>query len=170
MEPVIIRTLKPADWPRVKEIYESGIATGIATFETIAPTWNDWDSSHLPFSRLVSLCKETEKELVTGWAALSPVSGRCVYGGVAEVSIYIDPGYRGKGLGTKLLQNLIETSEENGIWTLQAGLFPENTASLKMHLQNGFRLIGKRERIGKLRNVWKDNLILERRSDRVGID
>jgi L-amino acid N-acyltransferase YncA len=170
MEPVIIRTLEPADWPRIKEIYESGIATGIATFETKAPTWNDWDCSHLPFSRLVSISKETENELVTGWAALSPVSGRCVYGGIAEVSIYIDPTFRGRGIGKNLLERLIVTSEENGIWTLQAGLFTENTASLKVHLQSGFRLIGKRVRIGKLHNTWKDNLILEKRSDRVGID
>ncbi|MCM4160777.1 N-acetyltransferase family protein [Antarcticibacterium flavum] len=166
MAAVTIRPMVPDDWYRVREIYEAGIATGIATFETTAPTWEDWDRAHLQFSRLVSL----EQERITGWAALSPVSGRCVYGGVAEVSVYVDSGYRGKGKGKYLLNHLITESENNGIWTLQAGLFPENTASLKIHLQSGFRLIGDRVRIGKLHKTWKDNLILEKRSNRVGID
>lgn len=166
MAAVAFRHMSPADWPRLKKIYEAGIATGIATFETVAPSWEDWNSAHLQFSRLVSL----EDQHITGWAALSPVSGRCVYGGVAEVSLYVDPIYRGRGIGKSLLQNLVTESENNGIWTLQSGLFIENAASLQVHLQSGFRIIGKREKIGKLHDEWKDSLILEKRSSQIGIN
>jgi L-amino acid N-acyltransferase YncA len=158
--------MKSSDWEAVKEIYEEGIATGNATFQQSAPTWEEWDSSHLPHSRIVA--KEDNK--ILGWAALTPVSGRCVYAGVAEVSVYVSDKARGKGLGKQLLQKLIEESEANGIWTLQAGIFPENTPSVKIHEACGFRIFGTRERIGKMNGVWRDNLQLERRSKTVGIN
>ncbi|QED36408.1 N-acetyltransferase [Antarcticibacterium arcticum] len=166
MEAVNIKKMEPAHWEAVKEIYENGIATGHATFETKAPEWEKWDREHLKFARIVALVKDK----VAGWAALSAVSGRCVYGGVAEISVYVAEGYRGLGIGKKLLENLIIQSEENGIWTLQAGIFPENTASLKLHEKAGFRIIGKREKIGKMNNVWRDSIILEKRSRIVGVD
>jgi len=152
------------DWPAVAEIYKEGIATGYATFELEVPDYKHWDKAHLSSCRLVALVDQT----VVGWAALSPVSSRCVYGGVAEVSVYIAMAQRGKGLGEKLLNQLIQASEEAGLWTLQAGIFPENAGSIQIHEKTGFRLIGKRERIGKLHGVWKDNLIYERRSNHVG--
>lgn len=142
-----------------------GIATGNATFETQAPAWDAWDAGHLAHSRLVA----TEAAgSVLGWAALSPVSGRCVYGGVAEVSVYVADAARGQGLGRQLLVALVASSEKNGIWTLQAGIFPENTASLHLHETQGFRVLGRRERIGKLAGVWRDTILLERRSAVVG--
>ena len=155
----------PGDWPEVARIYSEGIATGYATFETHIPAWKDWDLNHLPFGRLVS----AEAEAILGWAALSPVSGRCVYGGVAEVSIYVGREARGQGLGRALLSTLIEESEKSGIWTLQSGIFPENLTSIRLHENLGFRRIGTRERIGCLNGVWKDNVLFERRSRRVGI-
>jgi phosphinothricin acetyltransferase len=154
-------------WEQVKHIYLEGIETGHATFETEAPGWEGWDSSHLPHSRLVAI--DAHNDLL-GWAALSPVSSRCVYGGVAEVSVYTGQKHRGKGVGRTLLEALITSSEENGIWTLQAGIFPENEASVELHLKCGFRTVGSRERIGKLRGEWRDTLLLERRSKREGID
>jgi L-amino acid N-acyltransferase YncA len=166
MQNIQIRRLLPTDWQNVKQIYESGIATGIATFETNAPTWEKWNEGHLMFGRLVAV----ENNEVAGWAALSPVSNRCVYGGVAEVSVYVADNSKGKGIGKLLLQNLITESESNYIWTLQAGIFIDNIASVKLHESVGFRVIGHREKIGKLRNIWKDNYILERRSKTVGID
>jgi phosphinothricin acetyltransferase len=161
-----IRALTESDWPIVKAIYESGIATGQATFQTTAPVWKHWDSCHLPHCRLVA----TVGEQVIGWAALSPVSSRAVYVGVAEVSIYIAESSRGKGVGKALLQNLISESEREGLWTLQAGIFPENKASVHLHEKQGFRVVGYRERIGKQRGVWRNTLLLERRSKRVGIE
>ena len=152
------------DWPAVAEIYKEGIATGYATFELDVPAYKEWDSAHVSSCRLVAL----EDQIVLGWAALSPVSSRCVYGGVAEVSVYIAAAHRGKGLGEKLLVQLILASEEAGFWTLQSGIFPENIGSIQIHEKTGFRLIGKRERIGKLHGAWKDNLIFERRSNDVG--
>ena len=152
------------DWPAVAEIYKEGIATGYATFELDVPAYKEWDSAHVSSCRLVAL----EDQIVLGWAALSPVSSRCVYGGVAEVSVYIAKAHRGKGLGEKLLNQLIQASEEAGFWTLQSGIFPENIGSIQIHEKTGFRLIGKRERIGKLHGAWKDNLIFERRSNDVG--
>ena len=153
-------------YPGVKEIYEFGIATGNATFQTEAPAWNEWDKNHLQRSRLVAI---DDNEMVMGWAALTPVSGRCVYAGVAEVSVYIHPNHQGKGVGKKLMEELIHESEEQNLWTLQAGIFPENKASLRLHKQAGFRKVGYREKIGKLKNVWRDTVLLERRSRNVGV-
>lgn len=154
-------------WVEVKQIYESGIVTGVATFETTAPSWEKWDGGHIPLARLVALYNNNE---VAGWAALSPVSSRCVYGGVAEVSVYVADNHKGQGIGKLLLKNLIIESELNNIWTLQAGIFTENIASVKLHESVGFRIIGHREKIGKLKNTWKDNYILERRSKIVGVE
>lgn len=166
MEPVKIKKMKSSHWPRVKAIYENGIATGHATFETTAPNWEIWDRDHLKFARLIAV---VNKEIV-GWAALSPVSGRCVYGGVAEVSLYVAEGARGLGIGKKLMEHLITQSEANGIWTLQAGIFPENNASVQLHVKAGFRIIGKREKIGKLNHIWRDSLLLEKRSSKIGLE
>lgn len=149
----------------VAEIYREGIATGNATFQTDAPAWDQWDKAHLQHSRIVAI----DDDEVVGWAALSPVSSRSVYAGVAEVSIYIKSTHRGKGVGKKLLQHLITDSERNNIWTLQAGIFPENVASLNLHEQLGFRKIGYRERIGQMNGKWRDTVQLERRSSVVGI-
>lgn len=160
-----IRPMLESDWSEVSDIYLSGISTGIATFETAVPTWAVWDACHLRFARIVA---ESEGKAI-GWAALSPVSERCVYGGVAEVSVYISPLFRGRGLGRKLMKELITQSEENGIWTLQAGIFTENLASVKLHESMGFRIVGYREKIGKLGQEWKDNFLLERRSTVVGL-
>jgi L-amino acid N-acyltransferase YncA len=161
-----ITAMEPGDWDQVKAIYLQGIATGNATFETVAPSWEQWSASHLPFARLVA----RQNDEVTGWAALSAVSQRCVYGGVAEVSVYVSATSRGTGLGRKLLLALIDEAERNGIWTLQAGMFPENAASLALHRSCGFREVGWRERIGKMNGVWRDTILLERRSPLVGID
>lgn len=166
METVTIKPMLLVHWEQVKQIYESGIATGIATFETTTPSWEKWNNGHLEFARLVAI----ENKEVVGWAALSPVSNRCVYGGVAEVSVYVADNQKGKGIGKLLLQNLITESENNKIWTLQAGIFTDNMASLKLHEKVGFRVIGYREKIGKLEDNWKDNYIVERRSKIVGID
>ncbi|WP_151087048.1 GNAT family N-acetyltransferase [Hymenobacter baengnokdamensis] len=160
-----IQPLSAAHWPAVRAIYEQGIATGNATFETQAPGWDAWDRAHLPHSRLVAV---DDTDTVQGWAALSPVSSRCVYGGVAEVSIYIAAGARGQGVGRQLLQNLIAESEAQGIWTLQAGTFEENTASIGLHTRAGFRIIGHRERIGQHHGVWRNTVQMERRSATVG--
>ena len=157
--------LLPQHWPAVKTIYESGLATGNASFQTSAPSWEEWDSAHLKHSRLVA----TEGSTVLGWAALTPVSGRCVYAGVAEVSVYIDAGSRGKGIGNALLQALIIESEKNGLWTLQAGIFPENTASVQLHAKAGFRTIGTREKIGQMNGMWRDTILLERRSKTIAV-
>ena len=158
--------LTAAHWEGVRAVYLEGLATRQATFETDAPPWERWDRLHLPHSRLVALDGETVK----GWAALSPVSDRCVYGGVAEVSVYVGAAHRGEGVGRALLEALVESSERNGVWTLQAGVFPENGASVALHRACGFREVGRRERIGKLDGVWRDTLLLERRSRVVGVD
>ncbi|GAA3930124.1 N-acetyltransferase family protein [Hymenobacter algoricola] len=152
-------------WPAARAIYEEGIATGTATFTTEAPEWDEWHRSHLRHSRLVAT---DAAGLVLGWAALSPVSGRCVYGGVAEVSVYVGAAARGRGVGRELLRELIDTSEQNGMWTLQASVFPGNEVSLRLHRAQGFRIVGHRERIGQLRGRWQDTLLLERRSLIVG--
>lgn len=155
------------DWEQVRKIYLEGIKTGNATFETEAPSWQEWDKGHISTCRLVAK-KEND---VLGWAALSPVSSRCVYSGVGEVSIYVSSKYRGNGIGTNLLKKLIEVSEENGFWTLQASIFPDNKSSLALHKKCGFREIGVRKKIGKMKNGdWRDNVLLERRSNKVGID
>lgn len=149
----------------VLRIYQEGIDTGNATFQTAAPSWEEWDHSHLPACRLVA----EESGEVTGWAALTAISSRCVYAGVAEVSVYVALNAQGKGVGRALLQKLVEASEENGFWTLQAGIFPENTGSIKVHEINGFRVVGRREKIGKMGSWWRDTLLLERRSTKTGI-
>lgn len=163
---LVVEPLQAGDWEKVREIYLKGIATGQATFETEAPSWEQWDRSHLTFARLVAR-KDQE---VVGWAALSGVSQRCVYGGVAEVSIYVSQSVRRAGVGRELLHALIDESEKNGVWTLQAGLFPENAGSLALHRSCGFREVGRRERIGKMKGVWRDTILLERRSNLAGIE
>jgi L-amino acid N-acyltransferase YncA len=188
-----ITNLLAGHWPAVKAIYQEGIATGNATFQTQAPEWADWDAAHLPHSRLVALCEPGQSaltapvqialsdpgqatspnpkhvvspnaELVVGWAALSRVSARAVYAGVAEVSVYIASVQRGRRIGEALLGTLITESERNGIWTLQASIFPENVASLRIHARCGFRQVGYRERIGQMLGVWRDTVLVERRS------
>jgi L-amino acid N-acyltransferase YncA len=159
-----ITPMQPADWPAVREIYGEGIATGHATFETQLPDWEKWDSGHRQDCRLIA----RKGDRVLGWAALSPVSARRVYTGVAEVSVYVATGARGSGVGKALLKALIEASELHGIWTLQAGIFPENVASIAIHKSCGFHEVGKRQRIGKLGETWRDVLLLERRSAAAG--
>lgn len=155
-----IRKLLDTDWPQVSLIYQKGINTGNATFQTTAPAWEDWNASHLATCRVVA---EKDGQLL-GWAALTPVSSRCVYAGVAEVSVYVDPEHSGKGIGLALLEELVHLSEAESIWTLQAGIFPENTASLRIHEKAGFRILGIREKIGKQNGIWRDTVLLERRS------
>jgi len=162
-----------SDWDQVRAIYLEGIATGQATFETEAPSWQQWDASHLPVRRLVACAGERRENAVPailGWAALSPVSERLVYAGVAEVNLYVGAAARGQGVGAALLAALISVSELHGIWTLQAGIFLENAASLALFKKLGFREVGRRERLGRLRGIWRNVLLLERRSTAVGID
>lgn len=161
----VVDAMRAGDWEQVRSIYLEGIATGHATFETDAPSWESWDAGHLKRPRLTARCSDD----VTGWAALSSVSNRRVYEGVAEVSVYVGAKWRGRGIGLALLEALIDESERSGIWTLQAGIFPENTASVKMHLRCGFRRVGLRERIAKHNGVWRDTLLLERRSKVAGL-
>jgi L-amino acid N-acyltransferase YncA len=173
MEPGDERTLSPRilpfrreHWDEVRRIYAQGIATGNATFQTEPPEWEAFDAGHLSLCRWVA---EAEG-VILGWAALSPVSSRCVYAGVAEVSVYVAEGARGRGVGRRLLGTLIPSSEAAGLWTLQAGIFPENTGSLAIHRELGFREVGRRERLGRLAGRWRDVLLLERRSGTVGGD
>ena len=161
---VTIRPMRAEDWPDVSAIYAEGIATGHATFETSVPSWEAWDADHLSSCRLVA----EDDDGVLGWAALSGVSDRCVYGGVGEISVYVAGRARGRGVGSRLLGALVEASEDAGLWTLQAGIFPENTASVRVHEKCGFRVVGVRERLGKLGDTWRDVLLLERRSAAVG--
>ena len=168
-----IEELRREDWEQARAIYLEGVATGQATFETEAPGWEEWDAAHLPFARLVALDDGADSQArgeVLGWAALSPVSRRRVYEGVAEVSVYVAARAWGRGVGRALLRALVEESERNGVWTLQAGIFPENAASLALHARCGFREVGRRERVGKHEGRWRDTLLLERRSRRVGTD
>jgi L-amino acid N-acyltransferase YncA len=162
-----VRPMTEADWPAVAEIYAAGIATGEATFETELPTWEAWDAGHLAEHRLVAT---DGAGTVLGWAALAPVSGRCVYAGVTENSVYIAPAARGRGVGRVLLRSLVESAEQAGIWTVQTGVFPENTASLALHRAAGFRVVGRRERLGRHHGRWRDVLFLERRSEVAGQD
>jgi L-amino acid N-acyltransferase YncA len=161
----VIDQMNPGDWEQVRSIYLEGIATGHATFETDAPSWERWNASHLAIARLVA----RSGDRVLGWAALSPVSSRQAYRGVAELTVSVEEASRGQGIGRALLESLIEESERNEIWTLQAAIFPENTASVKLHLRCGFREVGRRERIGKLNGRWRDTLLFERRSKNVGV-
>jgi L-amino acid N-acyltransferase YncA len=156
---VTVRPVIPNDWPIISRIYAAGIATGNACFDTVVPSWAEWDRTHLAEHRLVA---ELDGEVVA-WAALSPVSGRCFDVGVGEVSIYVDPAVQGQGVGSTLLAALVSGSERGGFWTVQAGIFPENTASIKLHQRCGFRVVGTRERIGQLNGVWRDSILLERR-------
>jgi L-amino acid N-acyltransferase YncA len=166
MNALAIRKMRPEDWEAVRAIYAEGIATGQATFETETPAWESWDRSHLPFARLVA---ETA-EVIAGWAALSLVSQRKAYAGVAEVSVYVSAADRGRGIGRVLLRELVAASETEGIWTLQAVVFPENAATIALHKGCGFREVGRRERVGKLNGTWRDTILLERRSDKVGTE
>lgn len=163
MGEAVIDQMKPTDWEQVRAIYLEGIASGNSTFETDAPSWEKWDEAHLQIARIVM----RDGEKVLGWAALSPVSKRNVYRGVAELTVAVTENARGWGVGHALLEALIDESERNGIWTLQASIFPENTASVKLHLRCGFREVGRRERIASLNGVWRDTLLFERRSPSV---
>ena len=160
-----IEAMRPEDWPETRAIYEQGIATGMGTFETAAPSWGEWDAARLPHSRLVA-----RNTAVLGWAALSPVSRRKCYAGVAEVGIYVRDDARGQGVGRALLEALIVSSEERGIWTLQGATFPENAASLALQQRCGFRVVGRRERIANHYGVWRDTILTERRSPRIGVE
>jgi L-amino acid N-acyltransferase YncA len=155
-----LQPLRPEDWPAVRAIYEAGIATGDATFETAAPDWPAWDAAHLADHRLVARFHGR----VVGWTALAPVSDRCAYVGVAEASTYVAPEAQGRGVGRALLTAVVASAERGGIWTVQTGIFPENQASLRLHEACGFRLVGVRERLGQLHGRWRDVLLLERRS------
>jgi phosphinothricin acetyltransferase len=148
----------------MRAVFLEGVATGQATFETGAPEYREWDAAHLAEPRLVA----ADAEGLAGWAALSPVSRRTCYTGVAEVSVYVAARCRGRGVGTRLLTELVAVSERLGLWTLQAVVFPENPASVRLHEACGFRLVGRRERIARLGGVWRDTLLLERRSPSVG--
>ncbi len=158
----VIDTFSEKDWDQVANIYRLGLETRLATFETTVPSWKSWDESHLDHSRWVARQNQT----LLGWAALSPVSDRCVYGGVGEVSVYVDPSQSGQGVGSALLTEIIQSSEENGIWTLHSSMFPENVASVNLHEKFGFRKIGYREKIGQLDGKWRDTLLYERRSNK----
>ena len=154
-----IRPLVPADWPDVARIYAEGIDTGDATFETVVPPWSEWDADHLPQHRVVAELDGA----VCGWAALSRVSDRCAYSGVAEVSVYVAAAVRGRSVGRALLAAVLNSADAGDIWTVQAGIFPENTPSMRLHLASGFRVVGTRERLGSLNGVWRDVVLLERR-------
>jgi L-amino acid N-acyltransferase YncA len=172
-EDLRIERLQPEDWSAVAAIYAEGIATGNATFETAPPSWERWDASHLPDHRLVARTGPQAGDGlagVVGWAALAPVSDRCVYAGVAENSVYVAEPARGLGVGRRLLSAVVESAEQAGIWTVQTGVFPENSSSLALHRRVGFRVVGVRERLGQLNGRWRDVVLLERRSSRAGVD
>ena len=159
--------MKSEDWPAVREIYRAGLDTGQASFEVDVPDWEKWDAKYLAPFRLVA---RADYGAVVGWAGLTRVSERRVYAGVAEVSVYVAAESRRRGIGEQLMRALINASERGGIWTLQSGVFPENTASIRLHCKCGFREVGRRERLGKHHGIWRDALLLERRSKVAGID
>jgi phosphinothricin acetyltransferase len=161
----MIREMTNQDSLRVLEIYKMGFDTRNATFETKVPSWTDWDLNHLEHSRYVYV----DHERILGWIALTPVSARNAYKGVAEISVYVDTAALGKGIGSALMDTVILSSEEHGIWTLYSSVFPENTATLKLHEKFGFRVLGTREKIAQLDGKWRDTVILERRSKKIGI-
>jgi len=168
---IVMDSMRPEDWDQVRAIYLEGISTGNATFEFQAPEWEKWNSAHVVEPRLVV----RNGGQIAAWASLSRVSARQVYAGVAEVSIYVGAKYRGQGIGSKLLKTLIEQSEKSGFWTLQAGIFPENVASIELHKKHGFRVLGMREKVGKmafgeLQGKWRDVVRMERRSRVAGVD
>ena len=162
---VPIVSMTAGHWPDVARIYAAGIASGDATFETEVPDWATWDARHLADHRFVSV---DAAGAVTGWVAAVAVSDRCVYAGVVEHSVYVDPAHQGQGVGRLLLEALVASTEAAGIWTIQTGIFPENVASLAVHARVGFRVVGTRERLGQLGGRWRDVVLLERRSPLVG--
>ena len=166
VRPVLIRPMRPADAARVLAIYQAGLDSGDASFETRSPAWEEFDAARLPGHRHVAV--DAGSGEVLGWAAVSAVSSRCVYAGVVEHSLYVHPAARRRGVGAALLQALIRSTEAAGIWTIQSGVFPENDASLRLHEQAGFRVVGRRERIGYQHGRWRDVLLLERRSRLAG--
>jgi phosphinothricin acetyltransferase len=170
--PVRIEPMTAGDWPSVRAIYEEGLATGIGSFETAAPSWEQWNAARLPHSRLVARDEGgvLQRRSVIGWAALSPVSPRACYSGVAEAGVYVAEGSRGRGVGRALLEALIGSAESSGIWTLQAATIASNRASLALQSRCGFRVVGRRERIAKRDGVWHDTILTERRSLTVGVD
>ena len=161
-----VERMAPADWPAIVTIYEEGMATGVGTFETLSPTWDDWNAGRLPHSRLVA----REDGRVIGWAALSAASRRACYAGVAEVGIYVAEAARGRGVGRALLDALIASAEAHGIWTLQGATIAGNAASIALQERCGFRVVGRRERIARRDGIWHDTVLLERRSTTVGVD
>jgi phosphinothricin acetyltransferase len=163
---ILIDALTVADWEQVRAIYLEGIATGQATFEVDAPTWEEWDAAHHAFARLAARVNGQ----LAGWAALSPVSRRRCYAGVAEASVYVAADRRGHGVGRRLLNGLVAASEQHGIWTLQGATLAENEASLRLQRRCGFRDLGRRERIAQLHGVWRDTVLTERRSTVVGLE
>jgi len=159
----MIRKMHPGDSQRVLEIYKMGLETRNSTFETMAPSWQEWDSKHLSHSRFVS----EQEGIITGWAALTPFSARDVYKGVAELSIYVAADFRGRGIGSALMEEIVISSEANGIWTLVSSVFPENESTLRLHKKFGFREIGRREKIAQLDGIWRDTILFERRSNKI---
>lgn len=160
-----IDKIQSHDWEQIRDIYLEGIKTGNATFETTSPSWEEWDANHIKSCRLVA----REGKEIYGWAALSPFSRRNVYSGVAEVSIYVRKNQQGKGIGKALLKELIKNSEENGFWTLQSSIFPDNKPSIILHEKCGFRVVGIRKKIGKMKNsIWRDVVLMEKRSQKIG--
>jgi len=155
--------MHPGDNQRVLEIYKMGLETRNSTFETMTPSWQEWDSKHFSHSRFVS----EQDGIITGWAALTPFSAREVYKGVAELSIYVAADYRGRGIGSALMEEIVSSSESNGIWTLVSSVFPENESTLRLHKKFGFREIGRREKIAQLDGIWRDTILLERRSSKI---
>jgi len=163
---ITFREMLAEDWASVAKIYQQGIETGNATFQKEPPAWEDWDKEHLKKCRIVA----TDGNTVVGWVALTPISGGCVFAGVAELSIYISNDYKGQKIGSQLLEKLILASEQENIWTLQAGIFPENLTSIAIHELAGFRKVGYREKISKMNGMWRDIVLLERRSQQIGLD